>query len=318
MENGAAHGSISLIVPVYSSATTLRLLWSRIEKIMEDTGQPFEVVFVDDGSVDTSVAVLRNIARQDGRVRVLVHARNLGQAAAVLTGIDRARGAVLVTLDDDLQHRPEDIPRLLRRLAMADERTLVVAVPAAARGPWWRSVARTVANRISNLLMRKPIPMRLSTFCAFHKSLGEMLTCMGLHQIAWVATLVQAAERTITISVKIDASAQPRSRYGVRSLWTLFRCRTRLFLLSRILSVFVSTTLVAVAAFWTSIRLDGGAGSTGLMVLAATTAIIAVMAVVLACLMLAERHGARRGEGAPLLVSFVGEERNEIEGWRGH
>jgi glycosyltransferase involved in cell wall biosynthesis len=249
---------------------------------------------------------------------VVIRSSYAGQAAAVLTGIAHARGPVLVTLDDDLQHRPEDIPRLLHHLAAADERTLVVAVAIAARGPWWRSMARTIANGISNVLLAKPIPMRLSAFCAFHKSLGEALTRIGSHRIAWVATLVQAAERTLRVPVQVDGSAVPRSRYRFRSLWTLFRNRTRLFVLRRILAVFVVAALLDVAATWANVRFGGGVVSIALFALATTTSVIAVMAMALAFLTLAERRGSRAAEDALLRASVVDGKKSTSEGCSGH
>jgi glycosyltransferase involved in cell wall biosynthesis len=300
LEGDAAPVSISLIVSVHDSAPTLPLLWSRIEKSMAAVGQSYEAVFVDDASVDNSAAVLKDIARRDRRVRIVVHDRNAGQAAAILTGIAHARGSRLVTLDDDLQHRPEDIPRLLRALVAADENTLVVGVADAGRGPWWRSLARTLANGISRLFLKKPVPMRLSALCAFHKSLGETLIRAGSHRIAWVATLAQSAERTLPVVVRIDDSALPHSRYDFWTLWALFRRRSRLFVLGRILTFLVVSALVGAAAIRAGMQVDDAVALATLLVLAAAAATVACMMAALALMTLAERYcGPRSGEGAP-------------------
>ena len=302
------HIPVSVIVPVCNSAPTLPALRLRIDHAMADAGQPYEILFVDDASSDASPEILRALAEQDGRVRVFTHARNAGQAAAITTGVTHARGSTLVSLDDDLQHRPEDIPLLLQRLAAADARTLVMAVPRARLRPWWRDAASWTANVFSNALLERPLPLRLTAFCAFQEDLAAILVDRGSnHNAAWTATLVQAAERTITVPVQIDPSGLPRSRYGLRALLVIFRARTPLYSPRRAVALMAVAGLVAAIIVGTGMWL-GGASSIGLLPFAAAAIAIAAITAALAGAMIVQLRRTARDDSPPLLVPPVSED----------
>jgi glycosyltransferase involved in cell wall biosynthesis len=107
---------ISVVIPVYDEALNVADLHREITASLEAHGRPYEVIFVDDGSRDATVARLLEIEAGDPRVRVLRLRRNFGQTAAFSAGFDHARGEVVVTSDGDLQNDPADIPRLVARL----------------------------------------------------------------------------------------------------------------------------------------------------------------------------------------------------------
>ena len=113
--------AVSVVIPVFNEAGTLRALHERLARTLKDLGQSWEIIFVDDGSSDGSAAILRALHEQDRAVRMLRFNRNYGQHAAVFAGMQRARGGVVVTLDADLQNPPEEIPRLLQRMADGTE-----------------------------------------------------------------------------------------------------------------------------------------------------------------------------------------------------
>lgn len=116
-EEGAARPDFSVVVPVYNSEASLEELHSRLAATFASMGRSHEVVFVDDGSRDGSLAVLRSLHdRHPGQIRVLSLYRNQGQQTALMCGLRHCSGEVVVTIDDDLQHFPEDIPVLYARL----------------------------------------------------------------------------------------------------------------------------------------------------------------------------------------------------------
>jgi undecaprenyl-phosphate 4-deoxy-4-formamido-L-arabinose transferase len=108
---------VSIVIPVFNEEQNLPALYDRLAPVMNDleTSGGVEVILVDDGSSDRSLPILRDIAARDRRVRVVSFNRNYGQHAAVFTGLEMSRGAVVVTLDADLQNQPEDIPKLLAK-----------------------------------------------------------------------------------------------------------------------------------------------------------------------------------------------------------
>jgi len=108
---------LSLITPVYNEEENLPLLYAAIQQVMKPIGKTWEVIFVDDGSRDKSLAVLETLVKQDPEhVRVVVFRRNFGQTAAITAGVDYAQGDTIILLDADMQNDPADIPLLLAKL----------------------------------------------------------------------------------------------------------------------------------------------------------------------------------------------------------
>ncbi|HXL79388.1 MAG TPA: glycosyltransferase family 2 protein [Pyrinomonadaceae bacterium] len=108
---------VSVFLPVYNEEPNLLPLHAKLDEALKALGHTAEVIYVDDGSSDGSLNVLREIARLDGRVRVVALKRNYGQTAAMAAGIDAAQGDVLIPMDADLQNDPADIIRLLDKMA---------------------------------------------------------------------------------------------------------------------------------------------------------------------------------------------------------
>jgi undecaprenyl-phosphate 4-deoxy-4-formamido-L-arabinose transferase len=99
--------SLSVVVPVYNEEATLEALYARLAPVLEGIGRSYEVIFVNDGSRDASLEILRRLHERYPAVRVIALNRNYGQHAAVFAGLEHARGDVVVTLDADLQNPPE-------------------------------------------------------------------------------------------------------------------------------------------------------------------------------------------------------------------
>lgn len=116
IESDPTRPELSVFLPVFNEEENIDPLNSKITISLEQLGRSFEVIYVDDGSTDGSLARLRRIAERDRRVRVIALRRNYGQTAAMSAGIDHARGDILIPMDADLQNDPEDIIRLLEKL----------------------------------------------------------------------------------------------------------------------------------------------------------------------------------------------------------
>mgnify|MGYP000754002590 CR=1 FL=1 len=108
--------ALSVIVPLYNEQESVRPLYAAIVQAVDQLERPYEMVFVDDGSKDDTVAVAASLARRDPRLRIVKFRRNYGQTAAMAAGIEHANGEVLVTMDGDLQNDPADIALLLEQI----------------------------------------------------------------------------------------------------------------------------------------------------------------------------------------------------------
>ena len=107
---------LSVIIPIYNERETVRLLFDDTAKVMRRIGQPWEILFINDGSSDGSEEILDELADAHPEMKVLHFRRNFGQTAAMMAGFDHARGDIIIPMDGDYQNDPEDIPKLLAKL----------------------------------------------------------------------------------------------------------------------------------------------------------------------------------------------------------
>jgi glycosyltransferase involved in cell wall biosynthesis len=112
----AARPTYSVVVPFYEEADSVEELYRRIVAVMDGIGKPYEMVFVDDGSTDDTGKLLADLAASDPRVTFVELRRNFGQTPALAAGFDNASGEIIIAMDGDLQHAPEDIPSMLAPL----------------------------------------------------------------------------------------------------------------------------------------------------------------------------------------------------------
>jgi glycosyltransferase involved in cell wall biosynthesis len=141
---------ISVVVPVHNEERSLALLLDELRSALEPFEQPWEAVFVDDGSTDGSFAALTRLHQATGNVRVVRLRRNFGKAAALAAGFANARGDVIVTIDGDLQDDPAEIPRLLLKLEEGFD--LVSGWKSKRRDPLSRRLLSRVFNRAAGWL----------------------------------------------------------------------------------------------------------------------------------------------------------------------
>jgi glycosyltransferase involved in cell wall biosynthesis len=225
----AATMQVSLIIPVFNSEASLRRLHRSVAACTTSASYDFEIVYVDDASTDGSLGVLRDLELGAGNIVVIEQSHNRGQAKAVLMGILAARSQIVVTLDDDLQHDPADIPLLLAALERAGGAALVIGVANQLKRPLWRAGTSLCANAVSNLFLARSLPLQLTTFCAFHRQLCAGLDPDSGRNLPLMTALVQAAEATVTLPVHINLSLRGASRYGLASLTRLFLSRSRYY-----------------------------------------------------------------------------------------
>lgn len=161
--------SCSVIVPVYNSGQILKELVERLKKVLEEVSSNCEVILVNDGSIDDSWQVICDLANKYHLVRGINLMRNYGQHNALLAGIREAKYELVVTIDDDLQHPPEEIPKLLEKL---DEGYDVVYGSTKEEK---HSFSRNIASQITKLtfqsIMKVKVARKISAFRVFRTSL---------------------------------------------------------------------------------------------------------------------------------------------------
>ncbi|HWU37567.1 MAG TPA: glycosyltransferase family 2 protein, partial [Candidatus Acidoferrum sp.] len=140
----------SIVVPFYNEENSVAPLYVKLTQVMTELNEPYELIFVDDGSRDKTLEVLNTIYDNDSRVRIVSLRRNFGQTAALKAGFDLATGEIVISMDGDLQHDPEEIPAFLAKL---EEGYDLVSGWRAQRLDRW--LTRRLPSRIANGIMAR-------------------------------------------------------------------------------------------------------------------------------------------------------------------
>jgi glycosyltransferase involved in cell wall biosynthesis len=207
---------VSVVVPVYGSERTLPLLYPRVRDVFAALGRSFEIIFVDDGSRDRSWAELQSLHAADPeRVVAIQLMRNFGQHNALMAGFHHARGAVIVTMDDDLQHPPEEIPKLISTLEAGDL-DVVYGVYDSKKHATWRNAGSSLAIRFFQSIFQ--VSVTPTAFRAIRRVVIESILGYERNFTIIDGLLVWSTTRLGEVTVEHKPRAEGRSRYNLRKL----------------------------------------------------------------------------------------------------
>lgn len=208
--------SVSVVIPCYRSAGTLERLVDRLVHVLGSRGDEYEVILVVDGSPDNTWDVASALADRVPAVRAVRLSRNYGQHSALIAGIRLARYATTVTMDDDLQHRPEEVPALLAALSPAVE--LVYGVPRIEEHGWMRSIASRSVKLAIGRGMKLEHAADISAFRAFHTYLRDAFALLKSPDVNLDVALSWATTRAASVRVEMDRRAEGGSNYTPQML----------------------------------------------------------------------------------------------------
>jgi polyisoprenyl-phosphate glycosyltransferase len=172
--------TISIIAPIFNEAETLPELYSRVTAVMDSTGEPWELILIDDGSRDSSRDMIRQMAQEDERVRPVLLARNFGHQIAVTAGLDYSRGQAVVIIDSDLQDPPEVILELIEKWREGYE--VVYAVRAEREGEsWFKLQTASLFYRMIYRITDVKIPLDTGDFRLMDRKVVNVLNQMREH-----------------------------------------------------------------------------------------------------------------------------------------
>jgi len=232
MDNYSQSGiECSVVVPLYNEGQAVAELYSRLTKTMGETSLCYELVFVDDGSSDNTLEQIKDITGKDEKVVAVELRRNFGQTPALAAGFDVARGQIIVSMDGDLQHAPEEIPKFLEKIEAGYD---IVS--------GWRK------RRVDNLIMRKIPSMTANwlaskisgvdihdfgtTFKAYRRRIIKELNLYSEMHRFIPALLSQRGAKIIEIPIKNIVRPKGSSSYGLsRTFRVVFDLITLRFLL---------------------------------------------------------------------------------------
>ena len=205
--------SLTVTVPVYNEEENLPILYREIKQALAGVAARQELLFVDDGSADKSLEVLRALAQKDQDVHFLSFAENRGQSAAFAAGFARAAGEVIITMDADLQNDPADIPAMLALYEQGYD--MVIGWRAKRKDTWAKRYASKLANRIRNRLSRENVK---DTGCSLKVMRADMAKKIamftGMHRFLPTLMKLEGA-RVAEIKVNHRPRKYGTSKYGI-------------------------------------------------------------------------------------------------------
>jgi glycosyltransferase involved in cell wall biosynthesis len=204
----------SIVVPFYNEQENIPPLYMKLTEVMDGIGEPYELVFVDDGSKDDTFKVLSEIYEHDRRVNLVRLRRNFGQTPALKAGFDFARGEVIISMDGDLQHDPEEIPRFLKKIEEGFD--LVSGWRHHRRGHW---LMRQLPSRAANWMMAKLSGIDLhdfgTTFKAYRREIIQEIQLYGeLHRFI-PALASSTGARIAEVPIASITEKNSKKRYGI-------------------------------------------------------------------------------------------------------
>src|SRR3954452_4922973 len=205
---------ISIVIPIHNEEPAILPLYDKLTLVLEALQKPYEIIFVDDASTDRSFELLANLVETDARLKVIRLRRNFGQTAALSAGFDEAQGDIVISMDGDLQHDPEDIPALLAKI---DEGYDIAS--------GWRknrldnAITRKIPSRIANWLMAKASGVNLrdfgTTFKAYRSEILKDINLYGeLHRFIPALASFYGA-RVAEVPIRNSPRTSGGSHYGL-------------------------------------------------------------------------------------------------------
>jgi undecaprenyl-phosphate 4-deoxy-4-formamido-L-arabinose transferase len=206
----------SVVIPVYRGESTLEALVERLAAVLPRVARQFEVVLVNDGSPDDSWGTIRRLACKHRWVRGISLSRNYGQENATLCGILESRFDIIATMDDDLQHSPEDLPRLLRKLNEGYD--VVYGVPRVRRQSWWKTAASAIVKWVISRSMGLSAVRDLSAYKVFRADLRETFGAMNGRDVLIDVLLSWITARFASVEIEEAPRTHGTSNYDLPKL----------------------------------------------------------------------------------------------------
>jgi glycosyltransferase involved in cell wall biosynthesis len=250
---------VSVVIPLFNERDNLVPLHGELDRVMQGLKRSYELIFVDDGSTDGGLQVLRDIKARDPHVRVVRLARNSGQTAALACGLHNAKGAIIVAIDSDGENDPADIPRLIIKIDDGYD------LASGWRTERWKNAAitRRLPSIAANLLISRMTGVELHdygcTLKAYRSELARSLMLYGeMHRFVPAIAAEQGA-RITEVEVNFRARRSGSSKYGpgrvVRTVLDLMTVKFLSGYATRPIQVFglIGLLMGAIGALWTAI-----------------------------------------------------------------
>lgn len=210
---------ISMVVPIYRSQDSLEELYKRLTLVLEKMAVSYEIILVNDCSPDNSYAKMKELRAKDKRVNIISLMRNFGQHNALMCGLNHARGNYVITMDDDLQNPPEEIPQLLEKINEGYD--VVVGRAIAKKHSWYRNLGSDIIGKIYEKVFNKPQEVKMSSFRILKRSLVLEIIKMKTPNPMLDALILSCTLNIANVDVEHDERKYGRSNYSLIKIYKL-------------------------------------------------------------------------------------------------
>ena len=209
----------SVVVPVYNSEHTLQELYTRLEKVFREViKEEFELILVDDGSKDRSFEVMQELRAKDNRVRIIQMARNFGQHPALLCGFAHVKGDFVVTMDDDLQHQPEELPKMINVMRERDDVDAIIASYEGRQHGFIRKLGTKFSVWATSKMLGKDPDLQITSYRLIRRFLVDAMVKTNTYLPQIGNLLVLTSNRIINVPVQHAARVYGKSGYSFKRL----------------------------------------------------------------------------------------------------
>ncbi len=208
----------SIVIPVYNSEKSLPELYERLTEVLKNIKLDYEIILVDDDSRDDSWQVLKNLREKDKRVKIIQNMRNYGQHFALLSGFKHSKGEYIITMDDDLQHPPEEITKLINEIKKDDYYDIVVGYPIKKRHNLIKKFLSNMANRLNSYFFDKPKNLRMSAFRIIKRNIIDITITHDSPNFVLGSTLIKITRRIKNVEVKHNKRKYGKTQYSVKKM----------------------------------------------------------------------------------------------------
>lgn len=214
------YSSVSVVIPVYNSESTIRELYYRLYKVLAGIADEYEVIMVDDGSKDNSFKEMSRLNSKEKSLEIICLEGNFGQQNAIMCGLRHATGDYVITIDDDLQNPPEEIPKLLEKLGHGYD--VIYGIPAVRKQYGVRNFGTVMTDLFFSIICSKPRNVRVGSFRVMKRHIVEKIISDHRSFVYITAITLKYTRNIGNVEVFHEARKYGSSNYSFGKLIKLF------------------------------------------------------------------------------------------------
>ena len=211
---------LSIIIPVFNDQEVLPELYRRLRFVVLERGKTYEIIFIDDGSKDDSLTILKELQDKDENIKIVKLTRNFGQSNAISAGLEYSKGDIIVIMDSDLQDRPENIPKLTNALEENDVQ-MAVAKWISSKGSVIKKIISNIFFTFSNIITKIHHPPNVGVFRAFKREAYKKVKAFPNKTGTILSRFYRAKITYITVDLIRDGRFAGKSGYDLKKMFKL-------------------------------------------------------------------------------------------------